>query len=636
MPLQPVKFQPGIDKENTRYTNKGRWWNMDKVRFRTGTPEKIGGWVKLSALTFLGTARYLWNWVTLGGENLLGLGTNLKMYLVRSATFYDITPVRLVLTHSTSPSTDNCFTTTYPTTPTIVTVTLAGHGAITGDFVTFSGAVGFNGIPAGALNAQFQLTYLTANTFTIVTTAATSAGAGGGTGITATFQINTGPAYAVAGTGWGAVPYGGTGSPPTGWGVGATSGGFAGSFRQWSGANFGQDFICCPRGGGIYYWSANGLIGTVLSQPALTFQAAATALSIPYDTNTPIIGDFILVDDNEILIIVGANPLGQSYEDPMTIRWSDQGAPFTWTPDITNQAGDVRLTAGSYTVCAVKLRQENLVFTDSAVVSMQYIGPPLVYSFTTIATNLSIASSTCVAVAGTVAYWMGKGKFYIYNGSVAPLPCPMRKFIFDNINVQQYGQVYAGVNKQFNEVTWFYCSAASQTPDSYVTFNHVEDIWSYGTMQRSVWLDSGTQPSPIGAGLDNYLYYHEVGLDDGSAFPANPIDAYIESTDFEIGEGDQYSFISRIIPDVDFTGSTATVPSVTLTVKTVDNPGANVAQQQGNNIGQTATVPYNQFTSYAYIRLRGRQGLFRIESNQLGVQWQLGTPRLEIRADGQK
>ena len=377
-----------------------------------------------------------------------------------------------------------------------------------------------------------------------------------------------------------------------------------------------------------------------MSNRAVPISSLANPLTGIPDPNAPLIGDMVMVDDNEILIVVGANPLGTTsftaYEDPMTVRWSDQGAPLTWTPDITNQAGDVRLTAGSYTIAIEKMRQENLIWTDSALVSMQYIGPPLVYSFTTVATNLSIASTNAVAVASNTAYWMGHGKFYMYNGSVNTLQCPIRKFVFDNINVQQLGQVYAGTNKQFNEITWFYCSLNSQTPDSYVTYNHSEQIWSYGTMTRSAWIDSGTQPNPIGTGLDGCLYYHEDGLDDGSTTPVSPIDAYIESADFEIGDGDQYSFISRILPDVDFSGSTATTPAVTITLKTRDNPGANIAQSNDSGISQTAVVPFPQFTQYSYVRLRGRQVLFRIESNQVGVQWQLGTPRIEIRPDGSR
>jgi hypothetical protein len=629
MPLQPVKLQPGIDKENTQYTNKGRWWDMDKVRFRTGTPEKIGGWVKFSANSFLGTARHLWNWVTLAGENLLSVGTNLKMYIARSGAFYDITPIRATFTHATTASTDNCFTTGTGAGLTTITVTIGSHGAITGDFVTFTGATAVDGVTVSG-EYQIALGAPAANVFTITVPAYTGTGlTGGGTAITAAFQINTGSALTTAGLGWGVSAYGGTGAVPTGWGV-AASGGSAVSIasRQWSGYNFGQDFVCGVRGAGIYYWSALGAIGAALSQRAIPLSSAST------DINAPIIGDMVVVDDNEILIVVGSNPLGQTYEDPMTVRWSDQGAALIWTPDITNQAGDVRLTAGSYTVAVEKLRQENMIWTDSALISMQYIGPPLVYSFKTVATNLSIASTNAVATANSTAYWMGHGKFYKYDGSVSTLQCPIRKFIFDNINSQQLGQVYASTNKQFNEITWFYCSASSQTPDSYVTYNHGEDIWSYGTLTRSAWLDSGTQPNPLGAGLDGYLYYHEDGIDDGSTTPVSAIDSYIESADFEIGDGDQYSFISRILPDVDFSGSTAAVPEVTLTLKTRDNPGSNIAQHNDSAVAQTAVVPYKQFTQYSYVRLRGRQVLFRIESNQVGVQWQLGTPRLEIRPDG--
>jgi hypothetical protein len=341
----------------------------------------------------------------------------------------------------------------------------------------------------------------------------------------------------------------------------------------------------------------------------------------------------------------------------MLVRWCAQGNPANWTPAATNTAGDQRLTIGSYIYAVEKMRQENLIWTDAALISMQFVGPPVVFSFTTLATNISIASVNAVGVAGNVAYWMGKDKFFVYNGQVQTLPCDVRKYVFGNLNYSQIGQVYAGTNNAFNEITWFYCSAAASTPDRYVTFNYVENLWTFGAMARSAWLDSPLRATPMAAGLDGRLYYHENGFDDGSTSPAQGVVSFLESADFDIGDGEKFSFVQRLIPDIDFDGSTAMTPSVALTLKGRDTPGSQFLQAVALPVTQGAltavspilpnqTIPmstvqaasatFTPFTEQCWMRIRERQLSFRIDCSQVGVSWQLGTPRIDIRSDGRR
>lgn len=621
--LQKLIFKPGVNRENTRYTQEGQWWDMSAVRFRSGTAEKIGGWVQLSANTFQGVARFLHNWITLGGENLLAVGTNLKMYIERGQVFFDITPIRYTVVLA------NPFLTGAPGSA-VVTATATAHSAITGDFVTFSGAATTDGILAATLNAEFQIVVTGPNTFTFTATACSAGGVtGGGATVTMAFQPNTGPSVNVSGTGWGAGPWGGLGG--LGWGMGyAGSGAVTLGLRQWVGGNFGQDFIYSIRDGGIYYWSAAGAINTALSTRGTTLASQAGA------SDAPVVADNLLITDDQHVIIIGTNARGTTNEDPLLVRWCAQGNPLNWTPAITNTAGDYRLTAGSYTYAVKKMRQENLIWTDSAVISMQFVGPPVVFSFTTLADNISIASVTAVAVANNVAYWMGKDKFYSYNGQVQTLNCDLRKYVFGGMNLTQLSQVYAGTNAQFNEVTWFYCSTNALSPDSYVVFNYLENLWTFGTMPRTAWLDSPLRATPIAAGADGKLYYHEVGVDDGSTTPVSAIASFIESADFDIGDGQKFSFIERIIPDVDFSGSTAAVPALTLTLKARDTPGSNFLQTNARAVTQTSVIPFAQFTEMAWTRIRGRQLSFRLDSTAVGVTWQIGTPRIGIREDGER
>jgi len=615
MPLKKLTLKPGVNKENTRYANEENgWYECDKVRFRQGTPEKIGGWQRISANTFLGVCRSLWNWVTLGGLNLLGVGTNLKFYIERGGTYYDITPIRATTTLGTNPFTGNGTTT--------VTVTAPSHGAITGDFVTFSGVTGTY---ASVLNAQFQITVVNINSYTITTPSVVAAGATGGSAVSAAYQINVGPEFVAPLVGWGAGTWGaGT------WGTGGTSNS---TLRLWSQSNFGEDLVFGPRGGAMYYWDATSGVGT----RAVELSTLAGASGVPTVQN------FIFVSDiNRFVFAFGCNDYGSAVQDPMLIRWSAQESAVNWTPAATNQAGSLRLSHGSELVSAIQTRQELVVFTDSALYSLQYNGSELVWGAQLLGDNLSIVGQNAVAVGSGVVYWMGVDKFYAYDGRVQTLPCDLRRYVFQDFNQTQAQQVFAGTNEGFNEVWWFYCSANSTTVDRYVVFNYLEKIWYYGAMARTAWLDSGLQDYPIAATYANNIVQHENGVDDNTTGTPTAIEAYIESSEFDIEDGQHFGFVWRMLPDVTFTGSTAQNPSAVMTLIPMKGSGSgfNDPQSEGGSssasVTRTATVPIEQFTNIVYIRVRGRQMIMKMASTGLGVTWQLGHPRIDVRMDGRR
>ena len=627
MPLQAIRFRPGVNREQTQYTSKtvgtasanfqvtAGWYASQNVRFRQGFPEKIGGWHPISTFTYQGVCRSLFNWSSLDGNYLIGVGTNLKFYINRGGTYYDITPVRGVSTLT------NPFTTV--NTSTTVTVSHTAHGALVGDFVTFSGGSAVGGL---TLNNQYQIqTIINANSYTITAaSAATSSATGGGT-VTATYQINVGPAIEVPLVGWGAG-YWGAGT----WGTGTISNV---SLRLWSQANFGQDLIFCPRGGAIYYWSYAGGFST----------AAVNATTLSGASDVPTIANFIFVSDaSRFVFAFGANTLGTSTQDPMLVRWSDQESVTQWTPAATNQAGDIRLSRGSQIIGCVQNRQEIVVFTDTSVYSFQYIGTPGVWGSNIIGDNISIMGQNAAVLAAGVTYWMGIDKFYKYSGTITTLRCDLREYIYANINQSQSQQIFSGTNEGFNEVWWFYCSANSTTVDSYVIYNYQDDIWSYGQMARTAWIDSTALTYPIAGTYNNTLVYHEYGLNDNTTGTDYPIDSYIQSAEFDIQDGDHFGFVKRIVPDVTFRKSTTSNPQVTMTLIPMQNSGSGYNSPQatgGTNIAtinRTATAPIEQFTGQVFIRLRGRQMIFQIEGNQLGLQWQLGTPRIEIQSDGRR
>jgi hypothetical protein len=642
----------------------------------------------------------LWNWVTLGGDNLIGVGTNLKFYINQGGIYYDITPIRLVTTAG-----DVTFVGDGTTT---VTVTDTNHGCLTGDFVTFSGATGTY---ATTLNAQFQVTVLTANTYTISTSPTVVAvGATGGSSVVGTYQINVGPAIPVPLVGWGAGPWGSP--PPAGgtigtWGYGLTS---TSALRLWNQINYGQDLVYGPRTGAIYYWTANNGVNTrgvllnslggtvsftnasptVVTSTILYTEGAALKFSggsLPtgvtagttyyvYNVNgltfnlldaagneintsssgtgtvslivdVPTVQNNMTVSDaSRFLIAFGCNDYGSSILDPMLIRWSAQDDIYNWTPDPTNQAGFTRLSHGSEIVATVQTRQEVVVFTDVSVYSLQYLGPPYVWASQLLGDNISIMSPNSAVIASGIVYWMGVDKFYSYDGRVQTLNCDLRRFIFGDINQVESLQVFSGTNEGFNEVWWFYCSANSTAIDKYVIYNYVEKIWYYGTMSRTAWLDSGLQSYPIAANyvtatLTGNLINHETGLNDNTTGTAVAIDAYISSSEFDIGDGHNFGFVWRVIPDLTFENAENTpagaLPTVSMTLYGLVNSGSGVTSTASQPVAKSSTyVITEQFTGQIYTRMRGRQMIFKISSNQVNTTWQLGAPRIDIRPDGRR
>jgi hypothetical protein len=702
MPLQKVLFKPGVNRENTRYTNEGGWYECDKVRFRQGTPEVIGGWQPISGYTYQGVCRSLWNWSSLAGANYIGVGTNLKFYIEQGGAYFDITPIR-----STTAAGDVTFAGNGTTT---VTVTDTNHGCITGDFVTFSGATGTY---ATTLNAQFQVTVLTANTYTISTSpTVVASGATGGASVVGTYQINVGPAIPVPLVGWGAGTWG---SPPPasgtigtwGYGVASTS-----ALRLWNQINYGQDLVYGPRGGAIYYWTAaNGvstrgvllssLGGTVTFTNAsptvvtstieytegaalqfaattslptgisaattyyvfnvngLTFNLLNSSGAVVNTTSTgtgvyvslivdcPVVQNNVTVSDSSRFIITfGCNDYGQSSIDPMLIRWSGQNDPYNWTPDPTNQAGFARLSHGSQIVTTVQTRQEIVVFTDSSVYSLQYLGPPYVWAPQLLGDNISIMSPNSAVIASGIIYWMGVDKFYAYDGRINTLNCDLRRYVFQDLNQEQALQVFSGTNEGFNEVWWFYCSAGRSSIDKYVIYNYLEKVWYYGTMNRTAWLDSGLLPFPVAAPYDSTtltgnLVFHEDGLNDNTTGANSAISAYISSSEFDIGDGHNFGFVWRVLPDITFSDSSnapsGAVPVVTMTLYGLTNSGSGRTSSASQPVSSSSAYDITEeFTGQIFTRMRGRQMIFKIESNQVNTAWQLGAPRIDIRPDGRR
>jgi hypothetical protein len=715
--LKKIIFRPGVNRENTRYASEtmgnpnsatnvaGGWYESEKVRFRSGSPEKIGGWARISSTTFLGVCRSLWNWITLGSLNLIGVGTNLKFYIEQGGVYNDVTPIRASSTINNNP-----FALTASTT---VTVTDTSHGAITGDFVTFSGAVdigsGGTNVTAAVLNLEFQITVLTANTYTITLSVTPNATAiagspGGGASVVAAYQISVGPEFQVPLVGWGAGGWGlGT------WGNGVTS---TIALRIWSQNNFGEDLVFNPRGGGLYYWDATngvttravlvsslggdvtftdssstglptvvtatitftageglqfagGTLPTGISAATTYYVTAVVGLSfglldssgsaistsstgtdvyISLIENVPSVVNYSFVSDaSRFVFAFGCNDYGSNVLNPMLVRWSNQESVTEWLPASTNQAGSVQFSHGSQIVSAIQARQEIVVFTDSSVYSLQYVGAPIVWSSQLLGDNVSIYGPNAVALGSGTVYWMGVDKFYKYDGRIQTLRCDLRQYIFSDINKSQNLQVFASTNEGFNEVWWFYCSAGSYTVDKYVVYNYAEDIWYYGLMGRTAWLDSGLRDYPLAATYAYNLVNHEEGVDDNITGTPVAIAALISSSEFDIDDGHNFGFIWRVLPDMTFRASDGDLtPQATMTLIPMQNSGSgannprSTAGTSNATIQRIATAPIEEFTGQVYIRVRGRQLIFQMESNRLGTQWQLGAPRIDIKTDGRR
>lgn len=778
MPLQKLMLKPGVNRENTRYTNEGGWYESDKVRFRQGTPEKIGGWLQISGATFLGICRSLWNWVTLAGQNLLGVGTNLKFYIETGGAYYDITPIRAEITLV------NPFTTNGTTT---VTVTDAAGGFANGDYVTFYGGSAVGG---QTITGQYQITYLTSSTYTITISAAATAATGGGT-VYAVYQVTTGSATYTPIVGWGAGSWG-----AGAWGVGSPVTFASSGLRIWNQMNWGQNLLYGPRNGPLYYWDASvgylgttqvsitsaspcvvsylanslsllegtpitlytsgalptGLLpgtvyyvkylssstfnltsnyatltascsgagtntlsvtevtsgtvlaagmtvyyysggvynslgtlsftgtgtggagtysvsaGTSLSSGPLTagtlINTSSTGTGVQYisprgipltslpgsDGYCPLYqSTFTISDASRFLIVFGTNDIGSTTIDPMLIRWSDQESLTTWYPQVTNQAGSVRLSHGSEIITTLQSRQEIVVWTDSSLYSLQYLGPPYVWQTQILADNISIIGPNAAAMASGVSYWMGVDKFYKYDGRVQTLRCDLRQYIYSDINLTQAEQVFGSTNEGFNEVWWFYCSASSSVVDKYVIYNYLEDTWYYGSMGRTAWLDTGLRDYPIAATYSNNIVQHEDGVDDGTLLPATAITASITSAQYDIGDGHNLAFVYRMLPDLTFRGSASgndpsgnpyPSPTVTMYLQGLNNSGSGITQTGNAAVTYNGPAPsvinVDEYTGQIYIRIRGRQMQMKLTSNTLGTQWQLGAPRIDMRSDGRR
>ena len=619
MPLKKLQQKAGVNRENTRYTNESGYYVSDKVRFRQGTPEKIGGWQRISSAIFQGVCRSLWNWVTLGGANLLGVGTNLKFYIESGGAYNDVTPLRK--TAATLGA--NPFATTNLSANVVVTDSTGGW--VNGDFVTFSGATTVGGLN---LNGEYQITTIGTSTTTYqitAATAATSTATGGGASVLAAYQVNVGSAYEIPLVGWGA---GAWGSGP--WGIGTAS---ATQMRIWNQSNFGQDLIFGPNGGPFYIWKAT----TSLTTRGVLISGLSGASDVPLFQNL-----LLVSDASRFTFAFGTNDYTDSTLNPMLIRWSDQEDYLNWTPSATNQAGSLLLSHGSKIVAVMQSRQEILVWTDSSLYSLQYQGPPAVWGSQLLGDNISLAGPNATALASGVSYWMGVDKFYKYDGRVQTLRCDLRQFIYEDINLSQATQIFASTNEGFNEIWFFYCSSNSIAVDRYVTYNYAEDVWAYGTMGRTAWLDSGLRNYPMAATYNYNVVYHENGVDDNATGTTTAINAIIETAEFDIDDGDRFGFVWRILPDITFRGSTIDSPQCTMTLIPMQNSGSgyNDPISLGGNsnatIVRTAIVPIEQFTGQVYVRVRGRQMILKVESNQIGCTWQLGSPRLDIRQDGRR
>lgn len=696
MPLMKLQFRPGINQETTRYMNEGGWYDCDKIRFRYGVAEKIGGWTRYSATTFEGICRKMHNWVALDASNYLALGTHLKLYIEEGTNYNDITPDR---TSSTLSSGSLSATSGSA----VVTITDNAHGAITNDYVTITNATTFAGIPAADLNKEHIITRIDGNTFTItVATTATGTATGGGTP-TLTYQINTGLSTITGGTGWGASTWDGetaddatttlngaiTNSATTitltdassfpsagqvrigtelinytgksgnnlttctrgvesttaaahsngatviattsmvAWGEAATISVTSGTeARLWSFDNFGEDLIANVRDGNIYYWDkSNGLNNRAV---ALSTLSGASG--------TPTVARQVIVSDRDRHVIAFAcdKTSAVGVQDPLLIRFSDQENAADWTPSATNTAGDLIIGSGSKFVAAVETKREILVYTDASLHTLKFIGAPFTFGISQISTGISIIGPNAAVAVNDGVFWMGENQFYVYDGRTTQIPCSVRAKIFDDLNLDQRELVTAALNSQYNEVWWFYPSLNSIENDKYVVYNYEEKVWYFGTLGRTAWVDAETRPYPVAAAPDNNLYNHENGNDDGSNNPATAITSFIESSPMSLEAGDKYMLTNKVLPDVTFAGSTGANPEVTFELRAYNNPGENYGEALTSDVARSATSPVEQYTDELYMRLRGRSFSLRLSSSELGTQWRVGVPRVEVRPDGKR
>jgi len=724
MPLSKLVFKPGVNRDQTDYASEGGWYSMDKVRFRSGFPEKLGGWTVKTFDAYEGVARSLFTWAAINGAKLTAVGTNEKIYINSGTALYDITPLRVTYTSTTTPSSSDCFQTTNGSN--LVEILNITAGIEDGEWVTFSGVVNpVGGIPAAEFNNEFQITLVGSTPYiALPTTATSSAVSSGNTAIVAKFDINIGYPIVTAGYGWGA----GVWSRGT-WGSGSVTPIFFPARLEFF-DNFNQNLTFNINGGDLYYWEYDS---SFLSR-AVTLQSIPGAIAVPREVDYSLFassghfvalgctnylpstvagatistmtrggtgnltatvttttahglqsGDYITVtgttptefngtfqityiDATHFSYTMASAPAGNASPvgtyvynnyngtyDPLLIRWANVDAtigpePEVWQPTVTNTAGFLRLQSGSTIIAALNSRQEMLIFTDTSLTSMQFLGTTEVFGLQELSHNISIAGPNAIVGINNVVYWMGRDKFFTYSGRVDALPCTLRQYIFSDINYNQSQLFFAGTNNQFNEVVWFYCSGTSNEIDRYVIYNYSESIWYYGQLERTSWLDSGDFTNPIAA-YNGWIYDQENGVDDGQPNGAAPlpIQAYIQSASVDIDDGDKYMLVRRIIPDINFTQSEQTNPvtgapntiQTTITVGVQNFPGAATATTNASGVTTarnivTATATVDQYTNQVFVRCRGRQMSFRIESNDVGTQWQLGMPRVDARPDGMR
>jgi len=617
MPLKKYVFRAGINKEGTNYSNEGGWFDADKVRFRKGRPERIGGWQKYSNDTFIGTCRKIYPYKATNGDTFVILGTHQKLYNLSGDVYYDITPIR-----ATTSAGDVTFAATDGSTT--ITATDTSHGAVEGDFVTFSGAATLGGnITASVLNQEYQIDSIpSANTYTFTATATANASdsGNGGSSVVGAYQLNSGLDVYVRGTGWGLNSWGD--------GTFGSAGdlGFSNQLRLWSLDNFGDDAIVNPRNGGIFFWDKSDGLTT----RAVNLTAESGASDVPTKCLQVMTSD---VDKH--VIAFGANAIGSSDIDPLLVRFSDRESAVDWTPTATNQAGGVQLSQGSTIIGALRTRQEILIWTDAGIVAMRFVGEPFIFSFTEVAEGPSLISPNAAATSNNRVYFMDRNGFYVYSGSTERVPCTVLDYVLSDLNQDQAYKVFAASNDSVNEVMWFYPSGTSIEIDKYVIYNYLEQTWSIGTTTdnfvRTAWDEATIYEYPIAASKNdsssntNYIYSHEIGHGDGN----DSFTAYIESSDFDLEpDGESFTFISKLIPDVEFRDQQSTSDTVTFTIKGRDYPLQELSTLQTINVTPNST--------FENTRARSRQAALKISNSSSDYGWRLGDLRLQIRPDGRR
>lgn len=617
MPLLKLQFRPGITRDLTSYAAEGGWYDCDKIRFRMGYPESIGGWERLTASPFIGTCRAVHSWTALDNTAFIGLGTHLKYYIVQGSSPNDVTPIRQVSVAGTT-------TFAASNASASLVVTDVGHSALLGDFVTFSGADSLGGaITSDVLNSEFQITeIIDGSTYRVEAPVAANASdtGNGGASTVATYQINTGLDTVVDGTGWGADPW-----SVGGWGSAANTTIPGAQLRLWSHDNYGEDLLMNVRDGGIYYWDRSEGPAT----RAVELSELAGANSVPTVARQVLVSD----QDRHAIAFGCDDEFSSGVQDPLLLRFSAQEDVTDWETRANNTAGSLRISSGSQIVAAIKTKQQILVFTDVSLHTVQYIGPPFTFGLSEVSHGLTIAGQNAAAAVNDSIYWMGRNQFYVYNGTVQEIPCTVKEFVFTDINQTQIDKVFAGHNPEFSEVWWFYPSADSLNNDRYVIFNYAQNIWYFGALERTAWEGSGVQSFPIAASRDGYIYTHESGINDGSQNPPVAIASYIQSAAFDLGDGDRFMFARRVIPDITFRTSDD-APLATITLTTQDYPGGGVTQESSGSISRTVALPIEQYTDRVDVRMRGRSMSFRIGADQYNTAWRLGVPRVDLRTDG--